>query len=141
MWCLYLVQHILDRIKASQYYTYFQKLISFVMQSSTSEVEVSVLENSSKVFLRGPWKVLEFYTHLSVWTSISNTSLFLCLNKKVVIRADNNKLLAEKQTGKTLIRLLLNIWVCTVCQATSVHKFRITPVNQTKNWFSIPIMA
>ena len=37
--CLYLVQHVLHQIKAQQFYTNFQVLISPLSQSSISEVE------------------------------------------------------------------------------------------------------
>ena len=39
LWCLHLVQHMLHQIKAPQMFTNFLKLISFVMQSSNTEVE------------------------------------------------------------------------------------------------------
>ena len=39
LWCLYLLQHMLHQIKASQLYTNYLKLISLVMDSSISEVE------------------------------------------------------------------------------------------------------
>ena len=39
LWYLYLVQHMLHKIKAPQFYTNFLKLILLVMDSSISEVE------------------------------------------------------------------------------------------------------
>ena len=39
LWCLYLVQHMLDQIKALQFYAYYLKLISLVIDSNISEVE------------------------------------------------------------------------------------------------------
>ena len=40
LWCLYLVQHMLHQIKAQQFYTNFLKLISQVMDSSISKIEL-----------------------------------------------------------------------------------------------------
>ena len=37
--CLYLVEHMLHQIKASQFYTNFLNLISLEMQSSISKVK------------------------------------------------------------------------------------------------------
>ena len=48
-------------------------------------------------------------------STISNNLLFLFLNKRLVIRAGIHKNTTEYQRGKTLIRLLLQIWDCTVC--------------------------
>ena len=44
LWCLYLVQHMLHQIKAlaPKFYTNYFKLITLVMDSSISEVELNV---------------------------------------------------------------------------------------------------
>ena len=39
LWCLYLVQHMLHQIKASQFYINYLKLMSLIMDCSISEVE------------------------------------------------------------------------------------------------------
>ena len=54
-------------------------------------------------------------------SKISNTFLFLFSNKMLEFRAGIHKMLSEKQTGKTLIRLLS---ACTFCLGTSVRNFR-----------------
>ena len=73
--------------------------------SKTLHVSICFLFHSKKPYLS--------YCKCS---KISNTFLFLFVNKMLVIRAGIHKCIPEYQTGKILIRQLLQtlIWVCTV---------------------------
>ena len=71
--CLYLVQHMLHQIKAQQLNTDFLPYLSltFLQKNFNTKIRIFhkllVLENCRKV-LRSPWKGLEFYSNLPVWT-------------------------------------------------------------------------